>query len=612
MTEHLGNETQIVVFKLGEEEFGVNINNVREIVRLPEITHIPKTPVYVKGISNLRGDILPIMDTRTRFALEEKAPTERTRVLVVDINGTSIGLIVDEVTEVIHVDGSVLEPPPRVTRSVDKQFLDGVVKLNNGQRLVLTLNLPEIINIEITKTTDNIIKGASTSKKTSIEKIDEEQIVSFQIAEEEYAFNILRVREILRVSEITAIPDAPDYVKGLLSVRNKLLPILDLRTILGTNNLVSELHNLIDMMKDEHKEWLQALEQTINSGTKFSKTTDPDKCELGRWLNNYHSSNANIMDILKQFKKPHAQLHKSAERVLEIAKRSKDEALNYFNQETKSAFNALLSLFDELKQSLTQNVTEDQRILVVETNGLTVGFLVDHVNEVMRIPKGVIDEVPAITLASKQGLKGVAKLNDGKRLIMIIDETNIFSQTETEMLSKIGGKESNMTEKEDKVHKEQDLEEEHIVTFSIDKEEFGIRITQIQEINRLSEITKMPKAPYFIEGITNLRGDVVPVIDIRKRFNLPPKEVDERTRVIIVDIAGEKTGLIVDKVNEVVRLPKSNIEKAPSIISSGVDLNFIDGIGKVNNGKRMIVILNVERILTSEEQKELISLKNNQ
>jgi len=115
----------------------------------------------------------------------------------------------------------------------------------------------------------------------------------------------------------------------------------------------------------------------------------------------------------------------------------------------------------------------------------------------------------------------------------------------------------------------------------------------------------VPKAATFIEGITNLRGEVIPVLDTRKRFDLPLKPADDRTRIIIVDLGGVKTGLVVDSVREVLTLSKKDIAPPPEAISSGVEKQFILGIGKVNAGKRMIVLLDVEKILSLQEHAEL-------
>jgi purine-binding chemotaxis protein CheW len=148
-----------------------------------------------------------------------------------------------------------------------------------------------------------------------------------------------------------------------------------------------------------------------------------------------------------------------------------------------------------------------------------------------------------------------------------------------------------------------------LVTFLLGGEEYGVPISQIQEIDRLSKITKVPKAARFVEGVTNLRGEVIPVLDTRKRFDLEVKAADDRTRIIIVELGGVKTGLVVDSVREVLSLSKKDIAPPPEAIHTGVDQRFIFGIGKVDGGKRMIVLLDVEKILSKDEQSKLAEVQ---
>jgi purine-binding chemotaxis protein CheW len=151
-------------------------------------------------------------------------------------------------------------------------------------------------------------------------------------------------------------------------------------------------------------------------------------------------------------------------------------------------------------------------------------------------------------------------------------------------------------------------EELQLVTFLLGEEEYGVPIAKIQEIDRLSKITQTPKAPKFVEGVTNLRGEVIPVLSTRTLFAMEAKASDDHTRVIIVDLGGAKTGLIVDSVKQVLSISSRNIAPPPASISSGADGQFISGIGKVDDGKRMIILLDVGKVLTRVEQSEVAAL----
>ena len=138
-----------------------------------------------------------------------------------------------------------------------------------------------------------------------------------------------------------------------------------------------------------------------------------------------------------------------------------------------------------------------------------------------------------------------------------------------------------------------------LVSFRLGNEEFGIDILNVQEINRLVEITKVPKAPQFVEGIINLRGKVIPIIDLRKRFFMDGKDYTQHTRIVVVDINDQVMGMVVDSVDEVLRIPSSTIEPPPEVVS-GIDSEYIRGVAKLEN--RLLILLDLTRILSSEEK----------
>ncbi len=141
--------------------------------------------------------------------------------------------------------------------------------------------------------------------------------------------------------------------------------------------------------------------------------------------------------------------------------------------------------------------------------------------------------------------------------------------------------------------------EVQLVTFLLNDEEFACDINNVREVLKMLEITPVPRAPRFVEGVINLRGEVVPVIDLRKRFDLPGIEYGEKTRVVIVEIAPNRVGMVVDAVKEVLRLPESKLQAYPSGIT-GECSELIKGVGKL--GERLLVILNLEFILSTKEQ----------
>ncbi|MZP29906.1 chemotaxis protein CheW [Heliobacterium undosum] len=147
-----------------------------------------------------------------------------------------------------------------------------------------------------------------------------------------------------------------------------------------------------------------------------------------------------------------------------------------------------------------------------------------------------------------------------------------------------------------------DSGEIQLVVFRLGTEEYGVPITQVQEINRLLTPTKIPQAPSFVEGIINLRGKIIPIIDLKKRFGLAQEEHTANTRIIVVNVERHTVGIIVDAVTEVLRMPQSAIEPPPPMIST-ISSDYLKGVGKVD--ERLLILLDLDKILTEREKAEL-------
>ncbi|UCC45265.1 MAG: chemotaxis protein CheW [Candidatus Zixiibacteriota bacterium] len=140
------NELQLVSFKIGSEEFGVDILKVQEINRMVDITRVPQAPHYVQGVINLRGKVIPVVDLRKRFNLEVQEHDKNTRIIVVDIGGTIMGMIVDAVSEVLRLTAGTIEPPPEIVTGINAEYIKGVAKLED--RLLIFLDLSKVIDVD--------------------------------------------------------------------------------------------------------------------------------------------------------------------------------------------------------------------------------------------------------------------------------------------------------------------------------------------------------------------------------------------------------------------------------------------------------------------------------
>lgn len=475
-------ERQLVTFHLGNDEFGADIMHVREIIRLTDITKVPHAPAFVEGVCNLRGNILPIIDGRVRLGLPRRQQDESTRVLVVDVRGRATGIVVDRVSEVLRVSADYFEAAPPVIRNIDIDYLDSMVKLDGGKRIIIALDIGKILTVEQLdqlKTEGAAAVAAVQENKAKAIEIEEEQLVTFLLGPEEYAFNIMHVKEIIRVQQITAVPNVPQYIEGVVSLRDQLLPIINMPVFFNLPN---------------------------------SKATD------------------------------------------------------------------------------------QSRIIVVDLGKITAGFRVDKVSEVVSVPKSLIEPPPLVYAGDESAqILGVAKLKQGKRLIMYLNAANLLPVEIVRELAAEAGQERERYQESAKT-----VDEEQLVAFRVENEEFAIKITDVQEINRMAEITHMPGAPAYVDGLVNLRGNIIPALNLRRRFALPERSRDDATRVIIVDTGSRKTGIVVDAVSEVLRFDRSLVEATPDIVSASIDTKYISGVGKLNQGKRMVMILDLAQVLRFE------------
>ncbi|RKL69015.1 chemotaxis protein CheW [Salipaludibacillus neizhouensis] len=137
-------DMKVIVFQLKDEEYGVEVDQVRSIERVEHITRVPSTPDFVEGVINLRGVVTPIIDLRKRFEIEAIDHTDTTRVIIVTVGNMDVGLVVDAANDVIDISRESVEPPPEVVGSLEAEYIQGVAKLE--KRLLILLNLDKVLN----------------------------------------------------------------------------------------------------------------------------------------------------------------------------------------------------------------------------------------------------------------------------------------------------------------------------------------------------------------------------------------------------------------------------------------------------------------------------------
>lgn len=140
------------------------------------------------------------------------------------------------------------------------------------------------------------------------------------------------------------------------------------------------------------------------------------------------------------------------------------------------------------------------------------------------------------------------------------------------------------------------------VIFKLGSEEYGVDIMRVKEISEFKESTKVPNSPYFVDGIINLRGEIIPIINLKKRFNIESEGINSDTRIIVINLNEKNVGFVVDEASQVLRINDEDIDPAPEIIA-GVDRQYINGVGKIDD--KIVILLDLEKILSDKEKEKI-------
>ncbi len=492
---------QFVTFFIDEECFGFDMDVVQEIIWVPDTVPVPLTPPFFLGLANLRGNILPILDLRKILNKEEKEITDASRVIIVNVN-QPVGFLVDKVDRVIQVEKEEIDYEEEEIERVHTEFLSKVVKHpQNPAKLIQILDAEKIIQKEISfetsKRSDDSLDISKTHEKKDNEDTEEEffQIISFDLKDQEFGFEVFDIKEIVRFpEEIHEVPNVDPAFMGIISYREEMLPIINLSMLLS-----------------------------------LESNYDPERSRV-----------------------------------------------------------------------LVLSIQKDRSIY-------SVGFVVDKVNEILKVSKEEWEEVPELLEAhsSQSEIKAICRLEKGKRIVPVLSVKGLTAHPAVESAISITKehKENQMEEE----YKEATEEELQLVIFKLQDEEYGIFIEHIQEIILVpEEINVVPQTPDYIEGMINLRGSVLPVIDMRKRLGLPEIERQDSQRIIVLHTKGVKMGFIVDSVVEVLCVNKGDVEEVPKMSSEQAAV--LDKVINLKDQNRIILIINVEKLFGEEEIEEISSL----
>jgi purine-binding chemotaxis protein CheW len=257
----------------------------------------------------------------------------------------------------------------------------------------------------------------------------------------------------------------------------------------------------------------------------------------------------------------------------------------------------LLSLHALLGFPIPDQSDERPRVIVVSYGRTAVGLVADRTRDILRIDPSSVDPVPAM-LARGEGtaeLQAICRLDGGRRLVSVLSPDRLFRH---DVVTDAVAEGERAREAGMAGERQAATDEQQFIVFRLDREEYAVPIDAVDEVTRRPEaLTRVPKAPEFIEGVMNLRGAVIPVVDQRRRFDLPAAASTDRQRVIVITFDGLRAGFLVDSASELVKIPGAAIGPAPELSDEQVRL-----ISRVANlGDRMILIVDAPELLDRRE-----------
>jgi purine-binding chemotaxis protein CheW len=228
-------EEQLVIFTIGKEEYAFNINQVKEIINLGELVKVPYAEDYIEGVLSLRNQLLAVINPGKLLYGQQRELNGYNRIMVMDMGDFAYGVMVETVSEVKSIPKSALIESGQIVGKMNSEYISGFVRMNNEKRLIMLLDPQKILSFErVFSITGDPINQTATIGTRKVDSSDcgaERQIVVFRLADGEYGININQVREINRMSEVVRLPGMPDFIDGMVNLRNEMILILNLLTL---------------------------------------------------------------------------------------------------------------------------------------------------------------------------------------------------------------------------------------------------------------------------------------------------------------------------------------------------------------------------------------------
>jgi purine-binding chemotaxis protein CheW len=482
-----------------------------------------------------------------------------------------------------------------------------------------------------------------------------ERFLTFRVDGELYALPANQVAEVIRLPAVARVPQAPKGLLGLANLRGSVLPVASVRGLVGVEESAEATTRAIVLdgaapvaLAVDVVEALVAVETDQIDTRQAELATRPGERLKGAFAADGRNAIAKILDfegligaafVAEARARPRRALAPVAvqERVsdgaaggdgrqmlvsFDVAGQEYALALDAVQEivDTPEALAAmpasealvlgvtpfrdtllpLLSLRGLLGFSNQAERTDREKIVVTRVGGSLVGLLADRMRSIFPADADLIEKIPPVLSARAGGeakISAIYRGENGRRLVSVLAPEQLFREDVMQRLKASSGS----TGEGDRAATGSHREQRQFLVFRLGDDEFGLPIDAVDEVARVpDQITRLPRTPKFLEGVVNLRGEVLPVVDQRRRFDMPALDERAARRLVVVRTEHHKAGLIVDSVSEVLRCPVDKIEPAPNLGNEPVKL--VHGVVNLEQAGRIILLLDPGELLTRAER----------
>jgi purine-binding chemotaxis protein CheW len=488
-----------LLFEIAGGSFGMPLASIAEIIRVPKLSYMPLVPPSLLGLANLRGAVVPAISLRRLLHLPDAAADDTTRMIV--LNGTApVGFVVDRIDRLVAVPAERLDHDDAGAGDIDPAVIDSVIRGAEGQEPTKILDSARLISgqftqLGVTGSRDAGRSAVALGAAGAVETKTLTSLLSFDLGAQEYALPLDSVREIVALPDhVSEVPRAEAAVLGVVTLRNRLLPLVSLRALLGLP---------VDGMR-----------------------------------------------------------------------------------------------------------AQSAKVIVVSMGDASIGVVVDATREILRVDPAQIDTAPTL-LSRGEGeadVTSICRLDQGRRLVAVLSPDRLFR---SDLVSRILAEQGGAIDGKDVQPGTAAMADEQFIVFRLGGQDYALPIAAVGEIVRPPEhITRVPKAPAFIDGVINLRGSVLPIVDLRRRFDVVAAGNRASQRILVLGIAGARAGFLVDSVAEVLKVPTGSIQPAPEM--SPDQMRLISRVINLEDTGRMILLVDSAQLLDQVESDVIAKFESEQ